>query len=62
MTSSTETLVTTTYDGYTIVTHESGSFPTHKAFVAAHRRKVRWYLRVNGLCRLPDNHDLTSKD
>lgn len=54
-----EYLKTTTYDGETFITHRRGHFPTEKAWVAAHRRKVLWHLYVTGTNRLP-KQDLLS--
>lgn len=53
------TLTTVTYDGFVITTRRA-KFPSEKSWGATHRRKVRWYLRLNKMCRLGDNHDLTS--
>lgn len=52
-------LKTTLYDGHVITSHRD-RYPSDKSWGASHRRKVRWYLRVNELCRLADNHDLLS--
>jgi hypothetical protein len=56
-----ETLSTTTYDGEVFTSHDE-KHPSKHATAANLRRKVRYHLRTNGLCRLPDNHDLLSKN